>query len=243
MQSRANDEARMSTQTAANASELSADEILILRDTDETAGAVAHLAAARLYALMTSDAEEPGIETCWFDWRGEFATGPSTPEDGRAAAAKLQSRITAMACYVRTRNVEKPEQLHRHAGGRNWDGASIAYQQALDLFRVTAISVATSMEHRRAALGEVERQIVAAKAHQPLRLEDSIFEPEESMGTMLPHAVQALKDGAKAMLAAIARKGDAQDQNGPMSVGEPPAGHAKAKAQTGGKSHKSKKQG
>lgn len=223
MQSTANTTAN--TGTAANAAELSEDEILILRDTDETAGAVAHLAASRLHALLTSDAEEPGVDFLWFDRTALFA---GEIEDAVAASA---AHITRMASYVRTRQVEKAEQLHLYTGGRDWAGQSQAYRQALDLFRVTVLSASAGMERRRNALGEAERQEAAAKRVQPLKLEDSIFEPEDKMGELLPHAVQADRDAAKARAAEGAKAKDGTDNAGEaLSVGEPPAGHAKTKS-------------
>lgn len=225
-------QSKTNTETAVNAAELSADEILILRDTDEAAGAVAHLAAARLYALMTSDAEEPGVDFGWFDRAGIFAA------EGADVSSAAAAHITGLASYVRTRQVQSAEQLYLHSGGRNWHGESAPYCQALDLFRVTVLSAASGMETRRAALNDADAYARQAAAFVPLKLEDSIFEPEESMGTMLPHALQALKDGAKAMAAKLT--GKPEKDAAPLSVGEPPAGHAKAKSTA--KQHNGKKQ-
>tara|TARA_R100000750_G_scaffold40168_2_gene25979 strand:- start:960 stop:1631 length:672 start_codon:yes stop_codon:yes gene_type:complete len=212
-----------------NAAELTADEILILRDTDEVASAVAHLAAARLYALMTSDAEEPGVDFGWFDRLGEFANMPDAPEEQKARHQQVQQRIFRLAAYVRGRDLQSTETLYRHDGGRDWPNETEPYRQALEVFRLTALSVASGMETRRAALADIERQEIAKKQAKPLKLEDSIFEPEDKMGDLLPHAVQADQDAAKAR-----RKAEQETEAetpAAMSVGEPPAGHQKAKTQ------------
>jgi hypothetical protein len=212
---------------------LTADEILILRDTDETAAAVAHLAAARLYALMTSDAEEPGVNFKWFDHAGVFAA------EGKGVMEVVTAQVTGMASYVRSRQVQSAEQIFRHTGGKDWASQPVAYRQALEVFRLTALSVATGMEARRNALIEVERQKIAAGHVKPLAIEDSIFEPETSLGEMLPHAVQADKDAAKARQKAE-QKAQVQAPT-EMSVGEPPAGHHKAKTQPKRQSSKKSK--
>jgi hypothetical protein len=196
---------------------LSADEILFLRDTDQTAGAVAHLAAARLYALLTRDDEEPGADLRWFDLKGLFA--------GDQAGDVVERHVTGMASYVRTRQVGAAEQIYRHLGGRDWAGETAAYCQALELFRTTVLSVAAPIEARKAAMAHAERQAHERAQLKPLALEDSIFEPDEPMGTMLDHVVEALKAPAKwfgrkeehGKAAAAAPK--------PLSVGEPPIGH------------------
>lgn len=139
------------------------------------AGRVAHVAAAELYGLLVHGEIRPIAN--WFDARVEL--------DDQA----LTDRVDAMAVYVAKR-APAGETLFRASRGADWTGQDEAVRLAYDLFASTVADVAGQLAKAQAA-AEHALELATRPAAAPVKLEDTIFEPEESLGTLRPEAVAA----------------------------------------------------
>ncbi|NUR12343.1 MAG: hypothetical protein HOQ20_10950 [Bradyrhizobium sp.] len=137
------------------------------------AGRVAHVAAAELAGLMKFGEVRPF--PTWFAL-GEIAEDHDVTAD-----------IEAMANYV-SRRLCIGETLYRSRNAGDWEGEDPAIKMAYDLFASTAASVVSKLlsaqAHAEKALELATRPPAAA-----IDVEDTIFEKEESLGTMRPEAV------------------------------------------------------
>lgn len=156
-----------------------AKEILLEIDPVDFAGAVAHVAAAKLYQILTESEDE--------NWIGcEMQAKDDT---------NLPQAVDFLARYVAERNPALG-QLARYAEMSDVmaSGAIInpARLMAFDTF--TRIARA---EFNRLSDLQAEMAYVAPPPAQPIALEDSIFEPHGSLGDQEPHQKQFLADLAR----------------------------------------------
>lgn len=142
-------------------------------------GRVGHVAAAELTGLLVHGDVQP--EASWF-----------TGEIGAPASEAITEEIDRMAQYVAGR-LCSGETVYRAFQGNDWSKREPWLRMAYDLFASTVSSIASKLlADQRAA----ERAIAMEKeraARPRLKLEDSIFEPEESLGAMRPEALEAQK--------------------------------------------------
>lgn len=146
------------------------------------AGRVGHVGAAELTGLLVHGDVQP--EAAWF-----------TGEVGAQASEAITEQIDRMAQYVAGRGCSG-ETLYRAFRGNDWDKREPWLRMAYDLFASTVSSIAAKLlADQRAAEQSIARE--AERAAQPaLKLEDSILEPEESLGAMRPEAIEAQKQYA-----------------------------------------------
>lgn len=140
------------------------------------AGRVGHVAAAELAGLLNHGEVRP--EVGWF--AGEL---------GAEAGAALGERIDGMAGYVLQRQCSGETLYRAHGGAMEWQACSPWMWHCYDLFVVTVLAVGSRLLAEQRWMEAAHRQ--AAQANAPLKLEDSIFEREESLGTLRPEAVAA----------------------------------------------------
>jgi hypothetical protein len=224
------------------------------------AARTAQVAAAELYGLLAH-----GVTTGIVNWYDGSGT--------ELGDEKIEDDVAAMAAYTAKRKCAGETlfiwnfQNGRAAGdtGRQiFAEQSFARRLAYDLFASTMVNVAWKILDAQQAREAVLRQAQdeAARAAQKVKLEDTIFEPEEGLGTLRPEAQEAASQVAaydhaqaderrrkraeqkdreeqeNAAAAAAAAKGRQRARPAPMSAGEaPPA----APVNRGGRGNKKSK--
>lgn len=158
-------------------------------DGADFAGAVGHMVAGQMFGVI---AEEDPRSTTWY---GDGAVSERTAQHIR----DMTSYVIATGCGG--------EQLWRWALGRNlilddvpesgdYAEAPDARRHAFQLFATITLAgfnqISAAQEAARAATALDQ----VGQGGEPLKLEDSIFEPHGSLGDMEPHQAQFLKDQA-----------------------------------------------
>lgn len=197
------------------------------------AGRTAHVASAEIYGMLEHGEVRPIVD--WF-----------SPSGSELEPELVEGSIAAMAGYVLHRRCSGETLFHFAQPGQDWPGQSYARRTAYDLFAATIASVGSKLldEQRKAE----EALELATRPTSTVLLEDTIFEPEEGLGTQRPEAVAAQKGIAdydqlrKAEARARRKAADAQrraakaaqerdklsadlaaaGQPAPMSIGEAP---------------------
>jgi hypothetical protein len=165
-------------------------------DPVDFAGGVAHVAAAQLFEFLSmverdaSDGAKAAVS--WFG--GGFS----------AANEDLQANVIDLARYV-GRSGAGGEQLWRwgNINGIVQSGIpesgqfaelALAHRFAFDLFAEIAKIAHRQIDQVQIEIRKLEAAAIAAENVQALKLEDSIFEPDGSLGDMEPYQEQYLKD-------------------------------------------------
>lgn len=156
---------------------------------------IAQVASSELAAWLQEDIDLVVPLETWFD--------PSRPNpldaDGEDhEAAERQRILEAMGEYVCARRIEVGETLYRHAVGQglvrdqgSWASLPFSQRQPWETFVSTCRAVYADLIAAQLATVDARRQALAEAP--ALKREDSIFEEEESLGTLIPEAVAALK--------------------------------------------------
>lgn len=186
------------------------------------AGRVAHVAAAELAGLLAHGEVAP--IAAW------FAGGVSFEAD-----ADMSAEVDGMAAYVVQRQAGG-EQLYRFRGAGAWPDEAPEIRAAFDLFSSTVRTVAAQITERQRA-AERALDLATRPAPAPVKLEDTIFETEDSLGKLRPEAVDARTQiaaydraqadaRAEAGVGALETPSEGTTQEArraqPMSIGEAP---------------------
>lgn len=139
------------------------------------AGRVAHVAAAELYGLLLHGEVKP--EPCWF-----------MVDD--IEAEEIDQKIDAMAAYVAKRRCAGEQLFRAHTRSCPWEEENPWRHAAFDLFSSTVTIVAAQLLKRQAQ-AERALDLATRPTPAPVKLEDTIFEPEEGLGKLRPEAVDA----------------------------------------------------
>lgn len=158
-------------------------------DVTSHAARVAYVAAQEVMALLAADEEG----------NAPLFLPPPDPD-------LMEEHVLAMALFVGCAEFDSGETLWRQfrQAGTAWENVSPVERLALDVF----VLVCRAMTGKLNTLAVMEQQEVPPP-NPPMALEDSIFEPEKSMGEMEAYAADAAKamaayDGAMAEAAALA---------------------------------------
>ena len=158
-------------------------------DVTSHAARVAYVAAQEVMALLAADEE------------GEAPLFLPPPDPDL-----MESHVLNMAYFVGSAEFDSGETLWRQfrPAGMAWEDVSPVERLALDVF----VLVCRAMTGKLNTLAVMER-LEVPPPNPPMALEDSIFEPEKSMGEMEAYAADAAKamaayDGAMAEAAALA---------------------------------------
>lgn len=158
-------------------------------DVTSHAARVAYVAAQEVMALLAADE----------DGEAPLFLPPPDPD-------LMESHVLAMAYFVGSAEFDSGETLWRQfrPAGTAWENVSPVERLALDVF----VLVCRAMTGKLNTLAVMEQQQVPPP-NPPMALEDSIFEPEKSMGEMEAYAADAAKamaayDRAMAEAAALA---------------------------------------
>lgn len=153
-------------------------------DAESFATRTAQVAAAEIYGLLATGEPVPVIN--WYD-----AALISNKTDGQVA-----DDVERLGAYVCGGQVDQGERLWRwaleqrmiHVDDRNMANQPFALRMAYGLFvsvcRQTHAAIATVQL-------DAEQQIKASVPQPGLKREDSIFEEEESLGTLRPESIAA----------------------------------------------------
>lgn len=157
-------------------------------DAPSFATRVAQVAAAELYGLLTVEPDQVWSPAQMQNWYNRHRAPPDLWQ--------FAADVEAMGQYVTKYQVETGERLYRWAGPRgiarlgNWPDEPLAVRQAYDAFVDTCRVTYLGLAGVQRAFEEARR---AAGVRPPpgLKLEDSIFEPDEPLGKLRPEALEA----------------------------------------------------
>ncbi|MCH4541418.1 hypothetical protein [Ochrobactrum sp. A-1] len=199
----------------------------------EYGGAVAHVAAFRAFEILSDDTSE--LHASSFDWYGG-SRNPEAEETEVLTLAEYTARTASIGEQLWRYGVISGVIVQNDVKAPLFTDLPLARQVAFNTFAATCLGV--ELEMRKAQLAAEKAAIEAQRsAPAPLALEDSIFEPEPSLGDQheyqkvfmkeLPAYEQQIADArAKAELEAAAEQEIASigekitDAPAPLSLGE-----------------------
>lgn len=190
-----------------------------LLDAESVAGAVAHMAAARLYGVMTD--EDGAVQHEWY--RGSGAD--------ELAADAIDAHIAEMAAFVCRRNITRGEPVYIQANAdqffvttaKSFLAEPQALRFAFDLFALVCLQ--TFERIHEAQQHEVRMVERASQARQPgLKKEDSILEEVDSVFDEVEHADELRAMDAKQTVKAIPNAPERHPASSRVPVTKPKAG-------------------
>ncbi|MGI8390227.1 hypothetical protein [Brucella anthropi] len=179
----------------------------------EYGGAVAHVAAFRAFEILTDDTSE--LHSSSFDWYGG-SQNPEAEETEVLTLAEYTARTASIGEQLWRYGVISGVIVQSDVKAPLFTDLPLARQVAFNTFAATCLGL--ELEMRKAQLAAEKAAFEAQRsAPAPLALEDSIFEPEPSLGDQheyqkvfmkeLPSYEQQIADAkAKAELEAAAEQ-------------------------------------
>lgn len=144
----------------------------------EYGGAVAHVAAFRAFEILTDDTSE--LHASSFDWYGG-SRNPEAEETEVLTLAEYTARTASIGEQLWRYGVISGVIVQDDVKAPLFTDLPLARQVAFNTFAATCLGV--ELEMRKAQLAAEKAAFEAQRsAPAPLALEDSIFEPEASLG-------------------------------------------------------------
>lgn len=149
----------------------------------EYGGAVAHVAAFRAFEILSDDTSE--LHASSFDWYGG-SRNPEAEETEVLTLAEYTARTASIGEQLWRYGVISGVIVQDDVKAPLFTDLPLARQVAFNTFAATCLGV--ELEMRKAQLAAEKAAFEAQRAAPaPLALEDSIFEPEPSLGDQHEH--------------------------------------------------------